>query len=77
MTWTAAAFAQYSPAHRDEFVEYARHGIAFLDQVMRDKELGGFHWILDARAGSIPSSATKSTSMARRSWSMPPARCVR
>ena len=47
MTWTAAAFARYSPAHRDEFAGYARHGIAFLDSVMRDKELGGFHWMLD------------------------------
>jgi cellobiose epimerase len=47
MTWTAAAFARYSPEHRDEFAGYARHGIAFLDTVMRDKELGGFHWMLD------------------------------
>ena len=47
MTWTAAAFAQYSPAHHDEFVGYARHGIEFLDQTMRDREFGGFHWVLD------------------------------
>ena len=47
MTWTAAAFALYSPTNRDEFVGYARHGILFLDRVLRDKELGGFHWVLD------------------------------
>ena len=47
MTWTAAAFAQYSPAHRDEFASYAHHGIVFLDKVLRDKEFGGFHWVLD------------------------------
>jgi mannobiose 2-epimerase len=47
MTWTAAAFARYSLPHRDEFAGYARHGIAFLDAVMRDKEQGGFHWMLD------------------------------
>jgi cellobiose epimerase len=47
MTWTAAAFAQYSRAHHDEFVGYARHGIEFLDQTMRDQEFGGFHWLLD------------------------------
>jgi mannose/cellobiose epimerase-like protein (N-acyl-D-glucosamine 2-epimerase family) len=46
MTWTAAAFAQYSPADRDLFAKYAHHGIVFLDQVMRDKEKGGFHWAL-------------------------------
>ena len=47
MTWTAAAFAEYSPVHRDEFAKYAHHGIVFLDEVLRDKEFGGFHWVLD------------------------------
>jgi mannobiose 2-epimerase len=54
LTWTAAAFARYSPAHRDEFAGYARHGIAFLDRVMRDKELGGFHWALDSKGRLDP-----------------------
>ena len=54
MTWTAAEFARYSPAHHDEFVEYARHGITFLDRVMRDKELGGFHWVVDAQGQLDP-----------------------
>src|SRR5262249_53108998 len=36
MTWTAAAFAEHSPPDHDEFVQYARHGIAFLDRTMRD-----------------------------------------
>jgi cellobiose epimerase len=54
MTWTAAAFARYSPAHHDEFVQYARHGVAFLDQVMRDREHGGFHWIVDAQGRVDP-----------------------
>jgi mannobiose 2-epimerase len=54
MTWTAAAFAQYSPAHHDEFVGYARHGIEFLDQTMRDREFGGFHWVLDPKGRPDP-----------------------
>jgi mannobiose 2-epimerase len=54
MTWTAAAFAEYSPAHRDEYVGYARHGISFLDQVMRDKEQSGFHFILSAQGQVDP-----------------------
>jgi mannose/cellobiose epimerase-like protein (N-acyl-D-glucosamine 2-epimerase family) len=54
MTWTAAAFAAFSGAHHDEFVGYARHGIAFLDDRMRDKEQGGFHWIVGA-AGTLDS----------------------
>jgi cellobiose epimerase len=55
MTWTAAAFAAYSPEDRDEFVQYARHGIAFLDSVLRDQESGGFHWVLD-REGHVSRS---------------------
>ena len=46
MTWTAAAFAEFDRDRRDEFLGYARHGLAFLDTVMRDREKGGFHWIL-------------------------------
>jgi mannobiose 2-epimerase len=52
MTWTAAAFALYSRPNHDEFVQYARRGIEFLDRVMRDAEFGGFHWSLDP-AGRI------------------------
>jgi mannobiose 2-epimerase len=54
MTWTAAAFAQYSRSEREEFVQFARHGIEFLDRVLRDREFGGFHWVLDARGQLDP-----------------------
>jgi mannobiose 2-epimerase len=54
LTWTAAAFARYAPAHREEFAGYARHGTAFLDRVMRDQQFGGFHWVLDARGRRDP-----------------------
>jgi mannobiose 2-epimerase len=46
LTWTAAAFARYSPAHREEYHQYARLGVAFIDEVMRDKEKGGFYFIV-------------------------------
>jgi mannobiose 2-epimerase len=46
MTWTAAAFARYSPAHREEFLGYARRGVAYLDRTMRDETSGGFHWVV-------------------------------
>lgn len=46
MTWTAAAFARYAPDRREEFAKYARHGIEFIDRRLRDRERGGFHWIL-------------------------------
>ncbi|WP_165222492.1 AGE family epimerase/isomerase [Aquisphaera insulae] len=54
MTWTAAAFAEYSKDRREEYLGHARHGLAFLDDVMRDAEHGGFHWILDARGRLDP-----------------------
>ncbi|AMV37198.1 AGE family epimerase/isomerase [Planctomyces sp. SH-PL62] len=54
MTWTAAAYAEFEPARRDEHLAYARHGLAFLDTVMRDAEQGGFHWILDAKGRLDP-----------------------
>lgn len=58
MTWTAAAFAEYADEHREAFLEYARHGIAYLDEVMRDHEQGGFHWLLDARGEVDPNLGT-------------------
>ena len=54
MTWTAAAYAEFDKDRRDEYLGYARHGLAFLDTVMRDKEHGGFHWILDAKGRVDP-----------------------
>ena len=47
MTWTAAAFARYSQPHGAEFEKYARHGLEYLDQTMRDRKFGGFHFVLD------------------------------
>ncbi|WP_210420483.1 AGE family epimerase/isomerase [Aquisphaera giovannonii] len=54
MTWTAAAFADHDHSRRDEYLGYARHGLAFLDEAMRDREHGGFHWIVDARGNLDP-----------------------
>ncbi len=54
MTWTAAAFARYSKPHRAEYEGYARRGVAYLDSVMRDKEAGGFHWILGPKGQVDP-----------------------
>jgi mannobiose 2-epimerase len=55
MTWTAAAFAAYAPEQKEEYLAHARHGLAFLDEVMRDREHGGLHWILDTQ-GRIDAS---------------------
>ena len=44
ITWTAAAFAAFAPEHREEYAQHAHHGIAYIDEVMRDREQGGFRW---------------------------------
>jgi cellobiose epimerase len=54
MTWTAAAYAEHSPAHRQEFSRYARQGVKYLDKVMRDAEQGGFHFVLDQKGAISP-----------------------
>ena len=51
MTWTAAAFAQYSAPHRDEFARHARYGIEYLDTAMRDGPDGGFFWSTASKEG--------------------------
>jgi mannobiose 2-epimerase len=52
MTWTAAAYADFDKERRNEYLGYARIGLACLDSVMRDRQHGGFHWILD-RTGKL------------------------
>src|SRR5579864_7256334 len=59
MTWTAAAFARYSPAHHDEYAAYARKGVGYLDRVMRDGPSGGFHWVLGPDGKVAPGLGTE------------------
>jgi cellobiose epimerase len=54
MTWTAAAFAEFSRDDRTRFEEYVRYGVQYLDQVMRDSESGGFHFVLGPK-GNVDS----------------------
>jgi cellobiose epimerase len=49
LTWTAAAFAAYSAPDRKQFEEYALLGVDYLDRVMRDRESGGFHFVVNAK----------------------------
>jgi mannobiose 2-epimerase len=59
LTWTAAAFARYSPEHRAEYSKYAKYGIEYLDRVMRDSRAGGFHWILAVDGKVDPKQGTE------------------
>ncbi len=53
-TWTAAAVAMAYPEHRDRFLRYAHHGLAFLRSGMWDEENGGFFDWVDPRGGRHP-----------------------
>jgi mannobiose 2-epimerase len=59
MTWTAAAFARYSPGHHEEYSKYVKYGIEYLDTTMRDSRAGGFHWILAADGKVDPHQGTE------------------
>jgi len=54
LTWTAAAFAAYDPSRGEEYAQYAKRGVEYLDRVMRDRQQGGFHWILSPQGEVDP-----------------------
>jgi mannose/cellobiose epimerase-like protein (N-acyl-D-glucosamine 2-epimerase family) len=44
MTWIAAEIAMKRPELKDQYVPIARHGLDFLNNVLWDKQDGGFFW---------------------------------
>ncbi len=58
MTWVAAEAATYAPELRDEYAAYARHGLRFLLDVMRDAKHGGVHFRVGPR-GEAPAGEEK------------------
>ena len=46
-TWIAAQVALRRPDLRAQFLPIARHGLDYLNDVMWDREAGGFYWGLD------------------------------
>jgi mannobiose 2-epimerase len=47
MTWVASQVVRREPAKKEEFVPIVRQGFDFLQNVMWDKQDGGFFWGLD------------------------------
>lgn len=47
MTWVASQVVLRQPTIKDQFAPIVRHGIDFLQNVMWDKQDGGFFWGLD------------------------------
>ena len=47
LTWTAAEAALRFPANAEMYLVQSRHGLAFLDEKLWDREGGGFFWAVD------------------------------
>lgn len=47
MTWVAAQVSMRRPELAPTYLPIVRHGVAYLDGVMWDKQYGGFYWGLD------------------------------
>ena len=58
MTWLASQVAMHRPELRDEYLKYARHGVAML-QRMWDPEQGGMYWGLDENGKVDPQYGTE------------------
>jgi mannobiose 2-epimerase len=54
MTWVSAQVAMRRPELRDPYLAYTRHGVQFLNDVMWDKEYGGFYWGLGDDGQVLP-----------------------
>ncbi len=59
MTWTAAAYAEFSEKHRKEFQEYAKYGADYLHKTMQDQQPGGFHFLLKPDGSIDPAQGTE------------------
>lgn len=53
-TWTAAAVALAYPQRKEQYLQYARHGLRFLADKMWDARHGGFFDRTDAAGKAIP-----------------------
>jgi len=47
MTWAAAQVVLRDPQQKDAFLPIVRHGVDYLQNVLWDKQYGGFYWGLD------------------------------
>ena len=54
MTWVAATVARRYPDLAGTYLPIARHGLAYLEDVLWDKQYGGFYWGLGDDGKVIP-----------------------
>ncbi len=54
MTWLAAQVVLRDPKRKAEFLPIVRHGVSYIENVMWDKQDGGFFWLLDDDGRTTP-----------------------
>src|SRR5206468_11777761 len=54
MTWIASQMVVRRPETRERFLPVAQHGLQFLNDVLWDKQYGGFFWGVDDQGAISP-----------------------
>ena len=54
MTWVASQVVLREPKLKDQFLPIVHHGVDYLENVMWDKQDGGFYWGVDDAGNVIP-----------------------
>jgi mannobiose 2-epimerase len=47
MTWISSQIVMHRPDLKDQYLPYVKHGVNYLNDVLWDKQYGGFYWGLD------------------------------
>ena len=69
MTWIASEMVVRRPETKERFLPIAQHGLKFLNDVLWDKQAGGFFWGLDDN-GSISNDFTDNKEMYGESFGL-------
>jgi len=54
MTWISSQMVARRPETKDRFLPVAQHGLQFLNDVLWDKQYGGFFWGVDDKGAISP-----------------------
>jgi mannobiose 2-epimerase len=54
MTWVAAQVVMHRPDLKDQYLPIVKHGVEYLNDVLWDKQYGGFYWGLDDKGKVDP-----------------------
>lgn len=54
MTWISSQIVMHRPDLKDQYLPYVKHGVDYLNDVLWDKQYGGFYWGLDDNGQTSP-----------------------